>query len=411
MRYYRLEDDWIEQLNGEIRQDLIRTLQNLSLVRLQKFPPPKLYGLPFGNESRILKRFIKNESSQLDASAFSNFYRNFADEKEKLLYQAFRQNTKFSAAVWTSIIGEKNVEKWVENKFLRKLENGNLRCVFTIIGLDNLIYLTDPLNDHGEMPESVAFDGNANFDKNDSGIEEFHHTYIGQDSLRLIEVMQSDNFPKGKRLLDCGQGAGAILLYFARYFDEAVGVDLNPRAAVLAQFNAELNNLGNCRTYNDNALEIAGKYGVFDYVSWNFPFVFMPEEWRENSLDADGGEMGIGLCLDFIKTLPELLSENGNSCFAVLSPILNDDTNVLENKLKKLLPSLKLDCTVVVSQISLADTKQLWNYHQSFEIKKFESVYLNIKHGKGGLKRIESKAVRKVIDAVREKLYKRKFLS
>ena len=411
MRYYRIENDWVNRLEGKIRTDLIETLQSLSLERLQKYPPPKLHGLPFGNETRILKRYFKNQSSQLDASVFSNFYLNFADQREKLLYEAFRQNKELSASQWSEIIGEENIEKWVENKFLRKLENGNLRCIFTIIGLDGLIYLTDPLNDHGGSFESVAFLENENFDKDEDGIEEFHHTYIGLDSLRMIEVMQETNFPKGRRFLDCGPGAGAILLYFSRYFDEAVGIDLNPRAAKLAKFNAELNQLDNCKTFNDNALEIAEKYGKFDYISWNLPFIFMPDEWRDNSIDGDGGDMGIGLCLAFIETLPEVLSDDGKSCVAALSPILNDKTNVLEKRLKEMLPELKLDCTVTVAQISLADTKELWDFHQSYGIQKFESVYLDLRHGTGELKRVESKTGRKVLDTVREKLYQRKYIS
>lgn len=410
MRYYRKENDWVASLEGEIRADLIKTLQDLSLQRLQKYPPPKLSGLPFGNEFRILKRYVKNQSSQLDASALSSFYLNFADSSEKLLYEAFRQNKELSAAKWAQIIGEENIQKWIEKKFLRKLENDDLLCIFSVISLDNLIYVTDSLNDHGGELVTIAIGDNEDFDKDDNEIEEFHHTYIGQDSLRMIEIMTENDSPKGNRFLDCGPGAGAILLYFARFFNEAVGIDLNPRAAKLAKFNAELNNLANCQTYSGNALEIAENHEKFDYISWNLPFLFLPDEMRDNSMDADGGDMGIGLCLAFIETLPETLTETGKTCIAALSPILNDDTNVLEKKLKEMLPILKMDCTVKVSQITLAHNKELWDFHQSYGIKKFESVYLDISHGNGKLKRIEAPAGRKAVDNVREKLYKRKFV-
>lgn len=407
MRFYRLKDDWVYHFSGKIRAEVKEILQSLSLEKLQKYPPPKLHGLPFGNETRILKRYLKNESSQLDASALSSIYRNFANKRESLLYRAFRSNEELSAETWAEIIGAENIEKWVDNKFLRRLENGNLRCIFTVIGLDNLILLTDSLNDHGGEILTIGQDEIKESDGD--GIEEYHHTYIGQDSLRMIEIMRDKDAPKGGRFLDCGPGAGAILIYFARFFDEAVGVELNPRAAKLAKFNAELNNLENCQTYNDNALEIAGKYGTFDYISWNLPFIFMPEDWRDNSIDADGGDMGIGLCLAFIETMPKILAENGRSCIAALSPILNDDTNVLEKKLKEMLPKIGFDCTVTVSQISLADTKELWDYHQSFGIKKFESVYLDLRHGAGNLTRREMPAARKIVDSVREKLYRRRY--
>lgn len=415
MRYYHPSEDWITYLEAGVRARLLTTLRGLGLERLQKYPPPKLAkmgGLPLGNEPRILKRYLKGESSQLDASALSAVYRSFAPEREKLLYRAFRQNEKLTRAGWTEIIGAENIEEWLLNKFLRKDEEQKLVCRFSVIALDGLILLVDPMNDHGTSNETIALPGEytpASEADVSEEIQPFHVTYIGLDSLRMIEFMERGELPVGGRYLDCGPGAGAILLYFSRRFDKAIGVELNARAAKLSQFNIELNGLKNCRTFPGNALEIGESHGKFDLVSWNLPFIFMPEEQKDESMDGFGGEMGIGLCLDFIETVPGLLSEKGTACVAALAPILKTGDNVLEERLKQRLGRLGLDCTVVVAQVSLAHTRELWHFHQSNNIRKFESVYLYLKHGKGDLKRIEAPATRKVLDAVRERLYQRKF--
>jgi hypothetical protein len=75
-----------------LRADACRTLRSLDLARLQRYPPPKLVGLKFGNETRVLRRFLQGRSSTLDASALSSWYRTFASARDRLLYRAFRQN-------------------------------------------------------------------------------------------------------------------------------------------------------------------------------------------------------------------------------------------------------------------------------------------------------------------------------
>ncbi|HEV7643600.1 MAG TPA: methyltransferase domain-containing protein [Pyrinomonadaceae bacterium] len=420
MRYYRPSEDWITNLEGPHREPFAATLRGLGLERLQKYPPPKLGGLPLGNETRILKRYLKGESSQLDASALSSFYLRSASARDKLLYSAFRRNDHLSREQWADIIGAERVDKWLRHKFLRETLSsegeGKFVCKFSIVVLDGLLMLVDPLNDHGNQHETVMLPEDFLPAENDNDVAPFNHTYIGLDSLRQIEIMAESDLPvSGGNLgsyLDCGVGAGAILLSItkkARGFNASIGVDINPRAAMLAQFNAELNNLTNVRVYGDDALKLGGRYGKFDLVSWNLPFLFFPEEYADSAVDAFGGEMGIGLCLDFIETVPGLLTENGVTCIAALSPILNSGENVLETKLKERLGRLRLDCTVRVAQVSLAHNREMWHFHQSHNIRKFESVYLFLRPGGGKLKRIEAGVTRRALDVIREKMYRRKF--
>ncbi len=53
MRFYRVNEDWITHLTGDFRREILTTLRGLPLERLQKYPPPKIGGLPIGNESRV----------------------------------------------------------------------------------------------------------------------------------------------------------------------------------------------------------------------------------------------------------------------------------------------------------------------------------------------------------------------
>jgi hypothetical protein len=407
MRIYRVNDDWLTHLDGGVRADAIKLIQGLGIERLQKYPPPKLGGLPFGNETRVLARFLKGRSSQMDFSILSNFYRSLASNEDQLKYRAFRQNDRLTREEWASIIGEENIDKWVDNKFLRVIE-GNLVCQFSVAVLDGLLYMIDPFNDHGGPEVTVALGDGTEKDLV-GDVQIFHHTYMGQDTLQMIEVMERNELPQNGRYLDCGPGAGGLLLYFSRRFDEAIGIDINERAAKLAGINAELNKLTNIKSYHDDALNLGGRFGKFDLVSWNLPFVYLPDEFEDRSIDAFGGEMGIAMCLNFIDTVPELLTENGMACVAAMSPCMVTGENVLEERLKARLPDLKLDCTLRMAQASFARYPEIWDFHKKAGIRRFEAVYLYLSHGTGKIHKINPPITRQAVDLLREKLYHRKF--
>lgn len=408
MRYYRYSEDWVTYLDGEFRSALINTLRGLDLTRLQKYPPPKVAGLPFGNETRVFSRFLRGKSSQLDASAFYRVYRSAMPSEMDLLYGMFRENLFLPRALWLKVLDEETVELWIDKKCLHADATGSLRCEFSVICLDDLLLVTDPLKDHGPLwePDFIVEDGDRNGSED---VRPFFHVYIGLDSLRMIEVMEGGRLPSRGRYLDCGPGSGGLLLYFGRRYDQALGIDINPRAVVLSTFNAELNGLPDVKAECHDALDLAGNYGRFDLISWNLPFIFMPEDDRHNYIDAFGGELGIGLCLDFIRTLPAIMTDRCVAYIAALAPITLKGKNVLEARLGAMLTELRLDCDVQVAQVSVANSKELWDFHRSFGLDKFESVYLRLSPGEGNLTRTEVPFSRAIVDAMREKLYRRRF--
>jgi methylase of polypeptide subunit release factors len=406
MRFYKVQDDWISHLDGEYRRVILATLHELKLSRLQRFAPPKIGGLPIGNEPRIASRFLKRQSLQLEPSAFSNFYSTRMSSDEARLYKAFRKNESLSKAEWQKIIGDEAFEKWVENKCLWETENG-FYCAFTVVSIDGLVFCVDPLNDHGiARNQEFVY---TEIPQDNGTYEPFYHTYIGLDSLRMIEWMERERLPENGRYLDCGTGSGGLLLFFGRKFSEAVGLDINPRAAKLAKFNAKLNSMNNVTTFCGDAIDRSMDLGTFDLVSWNLPFIFMPDEHSDEFIDGFGGELGIGLCLKFVESLPPLLKRDGQACIAALAPILESGENVLESRLYKLLPELGLDCTIKVAQMSVAHTKELWDFHQQHNVRNFESVYLFLTLGTGKMTRVGSSGGRRMIDKVRETAYRRKY--
>src|SRR5207248_10709342 len=203
MRYYRINGDWITHLTGDFGAEIRETLKGLSLERLQKYPPPKLNGLPIGNEGRIFLRYVRGKSSQLDPSAFSRIYRSFGSSRDILRYLAFRQNEELSPDEWSRLIGIENIGKWISHKCLRRAENGYLTCQFSIVAIDGLVFVVDPINDHYNhiSPDFLIEDENSAL--NGDEVLPFYHTYIGLDSLRMIESMEQHTIPDGGRYLDC----------------------------------------------------------------------------------------------------------------------------------------------------------------------------------------------------------------
>ncbi len=96
-----------------------------------------------------------------------------------------------------------------------------------------------------------------------------------------------------------------------------MGIDINPHSVGLASFTAKLNAFGSYRILKADALALFGVLGTLNLVSWNLPFIFMPDECKDTAIDGYGGNLVIGLCLDFIETLSGLLNDEGTTCTAL----------------------------------------------------------------------------------------------
>lgn len=373
--------DWTESLEGGFGDSFIQDITSLDVPSLQRFPPPKVGGLPLGHEIRILRRFARGGSSMLDQSAFSDVYRAFASPRQRLAYRAVVTGEELTYDEWTRLIGAAAVSGWTSHHVLVPTATGGLRARFRAIAASGLVLIVDPLYD------TFRF-----------------RVHIGQDSLNMAEFLTSRQLPAETRALDVGTGSGILLMTVARGRREGVAVDINPRAVRLATFNIRLNELRNCRVEERDVFASGHELGRFDVVTWNTPFMFFPESWKETSVDGYGGHLGIEIPLKFVDLLPSLLSERGTAFVLAAGPRMLDGTNRLDAELQQRLPSLGLD--VIAHVLQTFWVPGLRDFYTQHGVRNFESVMLEVSAGRGRFVRREPPPTTATADALRDLVYR-----
>jgi SAM-dependent methyltransferase len=104
--------------------------------------------------------------------------------------------------------------------------------------------------------------------------------------------------------LDMGSGCGVLSLIMARYSEEVIGVDINPRAVALAKFNAAINNVRNVAYVNGDLFKpVRGR--KFNRIVFNSPvdaiFTGQPEMLST----------GEDILARFFGELPQYLTSDG----------------------------------------------------------------------------------------------------
>ena len=374
-------DDWIEGMAGGDRRHVLETIRGLGLRDIRRFPPPKEGAVPFGHELRVLGRFVGGGNALFDPSGLSGVYRALASERQRLLVRAFVASSPLTEAEWTKLLGADELELWRRLGLMRPWEDG-LCCRLVCCPIGRVLLLGD-----AKKPVKLL-----------------RRVVIAQDSFNMVHFMDGQNVPSGERYLDVGPGSGVVLLNYAGRFREAVGIDINPRAVAISRLSAELNGISNVQVFEDDAVANGKRYGPFDLVTWNTPFVFLPEECRNTHLDAFGGHLGLELPLRFLSKLPELLSERGCSFLGMSAPILRSGENVLERELTRLARELGLD---IVNHVFQAYWHGLYrDFHEAHGIVKNELVFLEIRRGRGRLERVEPSLGTRLAGRVRELTYR-----
>ena len=102
-------------------------------------------------------------------------------------------------------------------------------------------------------------------------------------------------------ILDLGTGCGVLAQLAAQHGRSVYGVDLNPRAVELAEFNARLNGIGNV-VYRQGSLFEPVANQRFDLIVCNPPFVISPARgW----MHSHGGRRLDEFCQQIILSLLE----------------------------------------------------------------------------------------------------------
>lgn len=373
--------DWTESLQTDFGRSFRERIKALDIGGLQRYPPPKAGGLPFGHEIRILRRFVSGGSSMLDQSGLSRAYRALATPRQRLLYRGLVIGDALSHEEWTQLLHQDTVASWIGANVLSPTATGTLRARFRAIAVSGLILVVDPLD------ETFRF-----------------RVHIGQDSLNMAEFLNARALPAQTRCLDVGTGSGILLMTAARGRREGVGVDINPRAVRVAAFNSELNDLQNCRVELRDIFESTGDLGRFDVITWNTPFMFFPQSWKETSVDGYGGHLGIEIPLKFVDALPTLLSEKGRAFVLAAGPRMSDGGNRLDGELQRRAKPLGLN--VVGHVLQTFWVPGLRDFHAEHGVRNFESVMLEITRGHGHFARREPPMATAVADVVRDLMYR-----
>jgi SAM-dependent methyltransferase len=373
--------DWTESLEAPFRRRFIDAIRSLNVRTLQRYPPPKMGGLPFGHELRILRRFAIGGSSMLDQSAFSTAYRAVASPAQRLTYRGLVIGEELGHEEWVQLIGAEATAEWAQAGLLAPGPASGLRARFRAIAASGLVLIVDPLD------ETFRF-----------------RVHIGQDSLNMAEFLTARNLRPESRVLDVGTGSGILLMTAARGRREGVGVDINPRAVRVASFNAELNGLTNCRAELRDIFEASTELGRFDVITWNTPFMFFPESWKETSVDGYGGHLGIEIPLKFVDRLPSLLTDRGIAYVLAAGPRMRDGSNRLDQELIARARPLGIDVVSHVLQTFwFAGLRDFYDQHG---VVNFESEMLAITRGTGRVVRREPPVTTAAADVVRRWIYK-----
>lgn len=114
-----------------------------------------------------------------------------------------------------------------------------------------------------------------------------------------------------ERALDLGTGCGIQALLVARHAGQVVATDISARALAFAELNAQLNGVRNIEFRLGSMFEpVAGE--AFDLIVSNPPFVITPRVQGVPEYEyRDGGLIGDALVEQFVRTVPEHLTEGG----------------------------------------------------------------------------------------------------
>ena len=373
-------NDWVAAIEG-LPDNYFRDLVNsLSMGDLQKYPPRKACGIPFGHEIGIFLRYLRRENNIFDPSALWYIYRSCASKRENLLRRAFLEGLFLSKEEWYEIIGEVNFSIWASAGILLVDADGKLACPFSILPIGKLLMITDSHNYNPEDQQSLNMS-----------------VWICKYTIAIMRFLFKQQLSKGRRYLDIGTGSGILLLSLRDRYKDGIGIDINARAIRIAAINVAINPGPSCSVRLADVFKLENEYGQFDLITWNIPFVFLPDSLKEK-IDSYGGEMGIELTTRFIKILPNLLTDIGEAHLLSSAPILENGINVLESKLREIVKNLPLDISINV--LTSYFMPQMFRFHKTHGIERFESVMLKIKIGKGRLERIEIPIARRVLDKI-----------
>ena len=166
--------------------------------------------------------------------------------------------------------------------------------------------------------------------------------FFGPDTYRFAQSIQrhlTSNQQPIKRAVDigCGTGAGALLIAKANPQAEVLAVDINPKALVFTEVNAELAGLSNVHCHSSNVLNDVD--GEFDLIVANPPYM---KDAKKRAYRHGGDSLGADLSVRIVRESIERLSVGGSLLLYTGVAIVNGEDPFLA-AMHECLDNQKLD--------------------------------------------------------------------
>ena len=138
-------------------------------------------------------------------------------------------------------------------------------------------------------------------------VPDYHVLGVTSASTSLAQLTLRE--PVG-RALDLGTGCGVQALHLASHAEQVVATDINARAVWAAQFNADLNGLGNIETRGGYYYAPVANES-FDLITTNPPFVISPATTVPRLVYRDSGMPGDDVVSYVVRNGPAHLTDGG----------------------------------------------------------------------------------------------------
>ncbi|MBU7014777.1 MAG: methyltransferase [Theionarchaea archaeon] len=187
-----------------------------------------------------------------------------------------------------------------------------------------------------------------------------------EDTFLLLDALVDEEL--SGRALEIGVGTGVITLNLAHRFQEMVGVDIDPRAVALAEYNAEENGVTNVQFHCSDLFSSVS--GAFDVIIFNPPYC-PSDELSIQDFSCDGGPDGRNTIDAFLSQFNGFLSPEGR-VYLLQSSL----SNLAQTR--TYLEARKFDCTILVrTRLFFEELVVFRIQHSKSEIQLSESKRRN----------------------------------
>lgn len=368
--------DWVPGAASPQGRKFLAAIRTRPVAAWRRLPPRVTGSLPFGLEHTVLRRYLAGRSCNVYPSALSGLYQRRASREAVTLFRLLVDGDPVSATELAAALGDTAVGDGRAAGLLMEAGAGLVRTDFRYVCVGNSCLLADPL--------TVRF---------------HNRIHIGQDSEALCAFL-AEMSPTTGRLLDVGTGSGVVLINEARRGipAEAIGVDINPRAVVVAALNAQLNGVA-AQVAEQDIFAAAAVLGRFDRITWNAPFRFLPDDEQHDNIDGFGGRLGIGLTLDFAAVLPGMLADGGEAVVMSAGPRMSNGDTPLDAELSAVARRAGLEITSHVQGLFFDNRRR--DFLRSHGVEAFESVILTFRPGAGSFQRLAPPAGTRLANVAR----------